>query len=377
MAEMKRHLSISVLMLVIILLSACSGGVAKPTQYTPPSVPSPSHSLTQSPTKAPEKPKSITLNPLTLSELPNEIKEASPSPDLYTRHFIWEYADITWNWDMKISEALFRYYKAIPRAKTDNYSIYVTYKQDDAMMKEAAQEILRAAQSVNLNRLETAELTATFVQSLMYTEDIKTTGFEEYPRYPVETLVDNCGDCEDKSALLASLLEGMGFKAVLIIFPGIHGAVGIQKTEDMKGAYYEYNGANYYYIETTDSGWRVGEIPDQYARLSPTFLEIKPVPVLVHEFTASGTGTQLKVDVDVENLGTEDAKEVVVSVGFDGGDGKVINAKESSKFSLLQNQKNSVSLYLQSPPGKHTRLVIEVKAGTESAKSYSEWFDTP
>ena len=376
MAEMKRSLT-TIAFCVALVLTGCGGGTGPATSPPPATSASAPPVTTSKPLPStPVRPTSVTLNPLTLSTLPPDAP-AGQTTEFYDRHFIWEFEDITWNWDVKISEALFRYYKAIPRAKTDNYSIYITYKQDDAMMKEAADEILRAAQSVGLSKIETADMTAAFVQSLPYTLDIKTTGFEEYPKYPIETLVDSCGDCEDKSALLVSLLQSMGYETVLIIFPGVHGAVGIKRLEGMNGAYYEYNGARYYYIETTDAGWQIGEIPNNYIGLKPTFLEIKPVPVLVHEFKASGSGSNLEVTVDVENLGTEDAPEVIVTIGFDDGNDKIINSKEAPKFALPQNQKKSVSLFVQSPAGKHTRLIIEIKAGTDVTRSYSDWFDSP
>ena len=58
-----------------------------------------------------------------------------------------------------------------------------------------------------------------FTQSLKYSEDNITAGVGEYPRYPIETLVDQTGDCEDTSALLISLLESLGYEAAMILIP--------------------------------------------------------------------------------------------------------------------------------------------------------------
>jgi len=41
------------------------------------------------------------------------------------------------------------------------------------------------------------ELAISFVKSLPYSYDIDTTGLEGYKRYPIETLADSTGDCED------------------------------------------------------------------------------------------------------------------------------------------------------------------------------------
>ena len=110
-----------------------------------------------------------------------------------------------------------------------------------------------------------------FSQSLKYSEDNVTSGVGEYPRYPVETLVDQTGDCEDTSALLISLVEILGYNASIILIPEAwdgygHAAVGINVT-GASGVHYivnegEPDETSYYYAETTAPGWRLGEMPD-------------------------------------------------------------------------------------------------------------------
>ena len=104
-----------------------------------------------------------------------------------------------------------------------------------------------------------------FVQSIPYTSDLKTTGYDEYPRFPIETLVDNGGDCDCKSILFATLTIILGFQAVFIN-PPEHMAVGILGN-NFKGTFWVYpEGPNqtYYYSETTESGFMIGELPFQY-----------------------------------------------------------------------------------------------------------------
>ncbi len=368
------------LALFSIIITGC--GTPKPAEpvvaNTPPNIPSPTPAQSYPTAKEPETPKTVNLKPLPVLPLPAEVKEISTPPEAYSRLFTWEYAGKTWQWETKFSEGLYTYFRGLPRPQTQNYSVYVTHKADDAIIDFMASELVRVAQAEGLDKLQTAELAAAFVQRLQYMLDTATKQVEEYPRYPVETLVDNCGDCDDKSSLLAALLDRMGYKVVMIIFPGKHGAIGITNLEGAKGTSFKYNEDDYYYIETTDSGWEVGQIPDQYKGLDAIFFEMKPVPILTHYFNASGSGSTLNVDVTVDNEGTADAQDVSVTVGFDDGQGKIINSKECAKFNLAQGGKNAVFLSMTPPSGKHTRLVIEVKNGTESAsKSYSDWFDTP
>ena len=112
-----------------------------------------------------------------------------------------------------------------------------------------------------------------FVQSLPYTEDV-TTGYNEFYKYAIETLFDGGGDCEDTSILFASLLSGLDFEVALIIPPG-HLAVGVKG--DFRGAVVSYKNNNYYYCETTGTGWKLGQVPDDYKGEKVEIMPITPV----------------------------------------------------------------------------------------------------
>ena len=100
-----------------------------------------------------------------------------------------------------------------------------------------------------------------FVQSLPYTFDDVTTGYDEFRRYAVETLIDGGGDCEDTTILVAAILRGLGEKTALIFTPG-HIALGV--SGNFTGTSVTYNGTKYYYCETTGTGWTVGNLPPSY-----------------------------------------------------------------------------------------------------------------
>jgi hypothetical protein len=90
-----------------------------------------------------------------------------------------------------------------------------------------AAKLKEAASQEGYSEFETIEFAASFVQSLDYVTDEVSTGYDEYPRYPLETLIDNGGDCEDTSILLASIIDKMGYGVVLIILPN-HAGVGVK-----------------------------------------------------------------------------------------------------------------------------------------------------
>ena len=97
-----------------------------------------------------------------------------------------------------------------------------------------------------------------FVQSLPYTHDDVTTGYDEFRRYAIETLIDGGGDCEDTTILVGAILRGLGEKTALIFTPG-HIALGV--SGNFSGASVTHNGTTYYYCETTGTGWTVGDLP--------------------------------------------------------------------------------------------------------------------
>lgn len=85
--------------------------------------------------------------------------------------------------------------------------------------------------------------------------------------YPLETLVENAGDCSDKSYIAASILVAKGYYTILLHFElddVDHMAIGVAVSVfevDYTARYWEHKGKEYYYCECTDLGWRIGELP--------------------------------------------------------------------------------------------------------------------
>lgn len=121
-----------------------------------------------------------------------------------------------------------------------------------------------------------------FVQSLPYTHDDVTTGYDEFRRYAIETLIDGGGDCEDTTILVAAILRGLGEKTALIFTPG-HIALGV--SGNFTGASVTHKGTTYYYCETTGTGWTVGTLPPSSSTtvtnvvpLAPSRIKSTPTP---------------------------------------------------------------------------------------------------
>ena len=115
-----------------------------------------------------------------------------------------------------------------------------------------------------------------FVQSLPYTHDDVTTGYDEFRRYAVETLIEGGGDCEDTTILVAAILRGLGEKTALIFTPG-HIALGV--SGDFAGASVTHGGTTYYYCETTGTGWGVGVLPPSFGTQVEAVVPLAPFKV--------------------------------------------------------------------------------------------------
>ena len=83
-------------------------------------------------------------------------------------------------------------------------------------------------------------------------------GRDEYWKYPVETLIDKEGDCEDTSILFCAIAKQMGFDTCMILYPG-HMAAGVN-LDGLSGYYYTFYANHYYYCETTNRDWCIGDV---------------------------------------------------------------------------------------------------------------------
>lgn len=203
----------------------------------------------------------------------------------YNKTYCWQFKNKKWELSLEVPSDTYTHYRGLevrrnPQILGDQaMASFVT--SDEPIIVTLANKLKRMAETQNYNAVETTNLILHFVQYLKYSADNASLGPNEYWRYPVETLVDETGDCEDTSALFASLMEALGHDAVFLLYVieqngqqlG-HLAVGI----DMPGAEgtsASYEGKDYYYCETTTSGYNIGDIPHDYKDQSPRIIEVE------------------------------------------------------------------------------------------------------
>lgn len=289
--------------------------------------------------------------------------------------FSWRYQGYPWTLSLSIPQSMLEYYQSKDRTPTEDYSVYVTHPYDDVYIDTIIQKFNFIAIERSYTEIEKINLIISFVQSLPYTSDSVTTSFDEYPRYPLETLVDEGGDCEDTSILTAALLDALNYDIVLVAPPG-HMAVGVNI--DTYGTYYEYEGEAYFYLETTGEGWEIGERPENYKGVSVYVYPLNPIPVITHDWTGTQRGSKLTLNIEIENVGTALAEGIRAYAAFDSEGDYVWGPEESNSFDLNFGAKVSIQLILDVPSNKYTRIMVGVldSEGYLIDVSYSEWFDT-
>lgn len=187
--------------------------------------------------------------------------------DLVEKQFFWRYGSPEEQLEITLPISQNRYKHArqenrLPQSKWIDYVL----DESPEMNYLSACFLNIFLQHPNWNTYEQTSAILAFVQQVIkYAFDKDTTPEEEWPRYPIETLQEEVGDCEDVAILTAAIMNRLGFQVALLILPG-HCALGIAGVENMPGDCIKdsKSGRHYYYAEATGNGWQIGSLPDDY-----------------------------------------------------------------------------------------------------------------
>ena len=179
--------------------------------------------------------------------------------------FIWQYQYKSFEYNVQLSSDTYYDFKGKDHSIVtyNDFARFVTPEQQ--YIVDIANDLEIKAATNGYNDVETVNFVLSFVQNIDYQFDNVSTGSDEYPRYPIEMLFEEVGDCEDSSALFASLMEAMGYDVILLLMAGDenyggHAAVGVAVAGG-SGTHYEKDSTDYYYCETTATGWELGKYP--------------------------------------------------------------------------------------------------------------------
>lgn len=287
----------------------------------------------------------------------------------------WRFNDTVWTWSFRIPTSLYEDYLSRPRPTTGDYTVYASDDGDRELLADLGATLQSYVEQLNLDEYEAVHFIANFVQQIEYTSDIDTTGFDDYGRYPVETLVEDGGDCEDTAILLGKLMDAMGYDVVLVRLPA-HMALGVREQEKFVGTYYVYEDVRYFYLETTGTAGRIGIVPDEYKDQAAYIYDFSARPIVTHDWNGQRVGSTYELRVLVENHGAAAVENCTVRAGFDAGHDSMWNAVESDAFALAPGAVTEIQLSLEIPDWNHTRLLVFiVHEGFALDRSESRWFD--
>jgi len=305
---------------------------------------------------------------------------ADVNDNVPTKQFNWNYFGPN---TIKIpeSEFLYDYYSELDRINNEDYSLYIFNPYDDGYIDIIINTIMS---EYNGTAVQNINYIASFVQSIEYKSDSETNTSYEYPRYPIETLFDGQGDCEDKAILTASLLSAMGYDIALLRLPN-HMAVGVKLSKE-EIPNFDYFVEDYYFLETTTKGKYCGFIPHEYigSNDSVTIYPISNRPLIMHNwkdgtitiYTNSEMGDFVKVVAIIKNLGVATARNIRIEAAFCVQSGANVNYKSSTFFDIDPGINKKVTLSIDIPKSIttffKTRIYFdgEIVDEKESASSF-------
>jgi hypothetical protein len=229
-------------------------------------------------------------------------------------------------------------------------------------------------------------------------------------KYPVETLVDNSGDCDVSSFLAASIMKAGGLDVVLFVYrglPGSHMNVGVylpttplHASSELKPNGFEYNNKTYWVAECTPTGnWKVGNQPESFAQVEPSIISLEnseeSAPALISSSLNNPlVPSSISINISLENSSTSEnersltisgsispeysERKVVMYIGQNWSSSKVFQTYTNNlgNYSLTWNVTSTGTYYIRT-----SLVTFSNYAGSDSevmtffAGPYSTWVE--
>ncbi len=289
------------------------------------------------------------------------------------KQYTWTWGGVERSVTITVPELLYDYYSGKERYQTTDYRGYILHPLDDMYLEAIVYEFNAIMVDEGLSEENKTGLVVSFIQSMEYALDIETKGVTEYPRFPVETLVEGGGDCEDTGILMASLLDIMGYNVSLIMLPN-HLAVGV--AVNAIGVHWVHENVTYFYLETTAPGWEVGEVPPEHDSEEATLQPVDRMPFLAYTWTASRKNNRVTVRFHVTSEGSIAAEGYLLWLAVEDQDGVILAETYSGYLDLAYGEETWLTLKVMGPRRERQRLVMGVKdpEGETGFLSYSEYY---
>lgn len=236
-------------------------------------------------------------------------QSVEPEDGYYRVNYSWDYNDVQWSFSVGVPEAVYDYFRGRTHDNDDLMHFVLSEHHRDCI-REIVKSFRTGGEEWGLSDMDNLFNVVAFVQSLQYVSDEASKGEEDYVRYPIETLMDGVGDCEDVVILAASILHEMGYGVLLLSLPE-HLALAIKYDPKYRGTYYTYKGEKYYYLEMTSPGWKLGQVPPSVEKKCAKLIPIVDRPAVQlgrcgywhDEYYAFADRVEFELFCEVENKG--------------------------------------------------------------------------
>jgi len=262
----------------------------------------------------------------------------------------------TYRLTVSVTETLYEYYSS------KDHNLY-SYDFSKFVTPDALKPIADDLWSIYSNEEDFANGVLMILHQIPYVES-------DPQKYPVETILENEGDCDIFSIVAASIMKAGGLDVVLLLLEyQDHMLVGVHLPESPKDArsqvyFYKHEEKKYYVAETTggnwENGWRVGECPEILQRSAA-----KVIPLTNYEESSPGQ----------------------VSSSYTIPDSSAIYMSLSTNFAVSQNGVEISGSLLPSLAGENVTLYVSsmgsplVMLATvvtdDNGQYYHIWHDPP
>jgi hypothetical protein len=277
-----------------------------------------------------------------------DLKRLQSSPVIISHQFPFEKTTV--NLTLPINVSVYEGAKQAEKTTTvyENISETVWLAQSyRAMVQDPALDNLYATILAETDKIrlqqklsddEYLELIVVYIQSLRYE-----TREQNPAKFPIETVVDRSGDCDDKSLLLAGLLSREGYPIALLLFaPESHMVIGVGSDN------YLYKNTGYAFVETTNYSF-IGVPTDKLEGNLTLYSD--PVIIPISNGTKFyGSGNETRYIHDMFVLSDQKFKELeprVKSMGSDLTSQQEKIAQLESQIPEIRNTGNSGSYNTQ------------------------------
>ncbi len=124
---------------------------------------------------------------------------------------------------------------------------------DDPTLQAIASELKQMGDG--MDRRTFAEFVLKFVQNVPYITDLESRGSDEFWKFPLETLWDGGGDCEDTTFLYGTLMGICGYRVAFVLFSD-HAMSALDLSGS--GVRIPVDGYGFLLCETTQSSYSLG-----------------------------------------------------------------------------------------------------------------------